>query len=1214
MTPRRISYAQNAEDVRVWRAFREQDQTTLRYVDVGANEPRNLSITASLYDAGWRGLLIEADPELADLLRVHRPEDTVVEMAAAAGPGELDFHRVLGTGLGTLDADQARVAAERGHSVERYRVRTDSLDAILAAHDFGEIHFMSIDVEGAEATVLSGLGLRRFRPWILCIEAVHPGTDRASHGAWESAVIGAGYHFTTFDGVNRWYVSREHAELADAVSVPFNALDSGLHGWVSADSARLAARADRAGRRRAWQRETILHDIANEVPKARYEQAITELRGALTSVEGSRSYRYARRAARVVKGGIHRLRRAIQMLPPRLRNGIIRRRHLQHVKPGMAANTHPAYLTAIDPVIAWLSQPPIWPTLPPGMTLEPLSEVQLREVSAWLAQGTFDSDDLLERRLDNHDDELGRVLAALRTRVRLAAEPINAGQVGQRVLIDARCLQSPAFGNRGIGRFARAVVLAAREAVGDASIDLFVDPGLTPLPDSLIGSCRQLSTIDGPTARSFGVFISPSVMTASPDPLISVLRGAARKITVVYDFIPMHYPAVYLAHPAARAEYAAALDALRCFDEFWCISQTTQRELIRVIGPQMTHAWTSEVAWPADLLTEEPTAPRARRERTESIVVMTGDEPRKNTFAGLAAAGAATVDRTTREVVVVGMAGLDDRVHHWSIAAVMRPGEARTAGRLGEDELATLLGTAQVVIVPSFDEGLSLPVIEAVEAGTPVVASDISAHRELLGSGAFLADPASPAALEQAVRRTAGRRRVARAQARRLRRHEHATIESLVAEVFRERSGQPQPADNGPTGAVALPGPVSSRDLRVQLLTPWVPQASGVADFSTAIGIELARICDLTVFTTAGANVEASVPEGLRLSHRPIDEALQLGSILADQSDVIVSVLGNSHFHLPMLQALDRMPAVAVNHDTRMVEMILALRGRGGAEQLLLRSADAFAPGVISPPLDEQIGDMRLLQNLGMWEVARRARMLIMHTPTAAERIERETGVVPRLLPFANQRVPADDAIGHDERERARARLGFVDAEVMHLGCFGYVDARTKMVDTVLEAAGWLTDWGHRVHLHFIGSANDALAAELNARAAELGLHGFTITGFADEETFRDYLVAVDLGVQLRISPVLGVSGPLSDLSAFGTPAVASHGLCRDVDAPPFIEALPDQVSPVIVAEVIERMMSQPRDAAWYRQVEEQRQAYLAGKTPVRYAEALLNLLTEAAT
>ena len=139
MTGRKVSYAQNAEDVRVWRAFRNLDQAGLTYVDVGANEPRHLSITASLHDLGWRGLLVEADPDLAAELRARRPGDRVVQMAAASGPGELAFHRVLGTGLGTLDAAEADAARRRGFDVEEVIVSTDAIDAMMSANGIKQV-------------------------------------------------------------------------------------------------------------------------------------------------------------------------------------------------------------------------------------------------------------------------------------------------------------------------------------------------------------------------------------------------------------------------------------------------------------------------------------------------------------------------------------------------------------------------------------------------------------------------------------------------------------------------------------------------------------------------------------------------------------------------------------------------------------------------------------------------------------------------------------------------------------------------------------------------------------------------------------------------------------------------------------------------------------------------------------------------------------------
>jgi len=163
-----------------------------------------------------------------------------------------------------------------------------------------------------------------------------------------------------------------------------------------------------------------------------------------------------------------------------------------------------------------------------------------------------------------------------------------------------------------------------------------------------------------------------------------------------------------------------------------------------------------------------------------------------------------------------------------------------------------------------------------------------------------------------------------------------------------------------------------------------------------------------------------------------------------------------------------------------------------------------------------------------------------------------------------------------------------------------------KLTDTVVESAAWLQQWGRKVHQHLVGSASAPLEAELTERAEKAGLTGFTITGYAPESTFRDYLLGVDLGIQLRVSPLLGVSGPLSDMAAYGTPAIANRGLAIDVDTPDFIDRLPDDVSPVMVAEAIETALAHPRSL---EEREAMRREYLEQKSPQRYAEQLLGLL-----
>ncbi|HAN70274.1 MAG TPA: hypothetical protein DCQ36_01615, partial [Actinobacteria bacterium] len=279
-----------------------------------------------------------------------------------------------------------------------------------------------------------------------------------------------------------------------------------------------------------------------------------------------------------------------------------------------------------------------------------------------------------------------------------------------------------------------------------------------------------------------------------------------------------------------------------------------------------------------------------------------------------------------------------------------------------------------------------------------------------------------------------------------------------------------------------------------------------------------------------------------------------------------------------------------------------ALRGPGGVANLMLRGTGQRE---LHPDLYEQVNDMRLLQNAGFWEIARRARMLITHSPCAAPTISAQTGRPVEVLPFANYRRPSMDRVTEPMRAQARRNTGMWDG-TLHLASFGYIDTRTKLTDTVVESAAWLQQWGHKVHLHLVGAASPQLEAELTERATAAGLTGFTITGYVPESTFRDYLLGTDLGIQLRVSSLLGVSGPLADMAAYGTPAIASSGLAIDVDTPAFINRLPDDVSPVMVAEAVEYALAHSRSL---EEREAMRQQYLEAKSPAIYAEGLLHLL-----
>jgi glycosyltransferase involved in cell wall biosynthesis len=78
------------------------------------------------------------------------------------------------------------------------------------------------------------------------------------------------------------------------------------------------------------------------------------------------------------------------------------------------------------------------------------------------------------------------------------------------------------------------------------------------------------------------------------------------------------------------------------------------------------------------------------------------------------------------------------------IAAAEREGWVVHLGYVGAGELAALYRGAELVALPSFYEGFGLPAIEALQAGAPLVASDLPVLREVAGDAALYAPPDRP--------------------------------------------------------------------------------------------------------------------------------------------------------------------------------------------------------------------------------------------------------------------------------------------------------------------------------------------------------------------------------------------------------------------------------------------------------------------------------------
>lgn len=221
----------------LWRALKHV--TAGVYVDIGAQHPVVDSVSKAFYEQGWRGVHVEPVPHYAELLRQDRPDEVVLQIALSDSAGLMDLRVIEGTGLST----GVKVYAESHQAAHGFAHRTIPtpmlpMKTALAFLEGSAVHWLKIDVEGMEEAVLRGWDSKLLRPWIMVIEATVPLSAEQRYEGAERILVEAGYQFAYFDGLNRFYVAAEHANLLPALQIPPNVFDnvelSGLSGtWCN---------------------------------------------------------------------------------------------------------------------------------------------------------------------------------------------------------------------------------------------------------------------------------------------------------------------------------------------------------------------------------------------------------------------------------------------------------------------------------------------------------------------------------------------------------------------------------------------------------------------------------------------------------------------------------------------------------------------------------------------------------------------------------------------------------------------------------------------------------------------------------------------------------------------------------------------------------------------------------------------------------------------
>jgi FkbM family methyltransferase len=285
-----VSYSQNAEDIRLWRVFRVIDNGF--YVDIGAADPNVDSVTRLFYEHGWSGINVEPNPCFEALIDA-RPRDVNLRVAVGESQGSVLFYLTYPyLGMSTVDPSVHADVDELIERIEEITIPQRRLDSILREHAADRtIHFLKVDVEGAERQVLASSDWVSFRPIVVIVEAIESCSTASTYENWESVLLDAGYRFAAFDGINRFYVADGHEKLIPSLAYPISALDRFVTPSRNASDAK--------------HQQTLVELREQTAESARLRERLevarvelAQARRALDVVHGSRTWRAGRILAR----------------------------------------------------------------------------------------------------------------------------------------------------------------------------------------------------------------------------------------------------------------------------------------------------------------------------------------------------------------------------------------------------------------------------------------------------------------------------------------------------------------------------------------------------------------------------------------------------------------------------------------------------------------------------------------------------------------------------------------------------------------------------------------------------------------------------------------------------------------------------------------------------------------------------------------------------
>lgn len=655
---------------------------------------------------------------------------------------------------------------------------------------------------------------------------------------------------------------------------------------------------------------------------------------------------------------------------------------------------------------------------------------------------------------------------------------------------------------------------------------------------------------------------------------------------VLYDLIPLLRPDICLPLPTLASWYYGKVRALRDADLLLAISESSRQEALDHLGLNQTQQVVNISAdadphfQPIHLRHGQEAALRKRYGLQRPFVMYTGGiDPRKNIEALIRAYGLLPASlRDAHQLAIVCSVDTASRERLVELGRLhgLAEGGLVLTGFVPDEDLPALYSLCHLFVFPSLHEGFGLPVLEAMRCGAPAIGSATTSIPEVIGRADALFDPSSDADIARAMGEVLGdatRRAelVAHAVTQAGRFDWDHTARTAFAAMETLRVGQTTAVAGRASAPLALPAKP-----RLAYLSPLPPEQSGIADYSAELLPALSRHyrIDVITTTTAEAITDPRILTSCGVCH------LAEFAANPDVYDRVVYHIGNSRFHLHMLDLLQQVPGTVVLHD-------FFLGGVMSSREYFMPETRAWWAGLYGSHGYAAVKDRFATEDMQAvahrWPVSfgvlRDAQGLIVHSQHSVRLAEEWYGCAESLewahIPHLRTPLAAPP-----DRALARRQLGWREDEfvICSFGLLGPTKQSRRLSDAFASSA---LQADARCRLVLVGDHHPSLYGEELAQAvserATQGPAQVSITGWIDDAAFALYLAAADVAVQLRTLSRGETSGAVLHCLNYGLPTIVnSNGSMAELP-PDVLVMLPDEFADADLIGALEALWRDPQ-------------------------------------